>query len=494
MSEIRPLGVTDTSVISREDLIFASLFKSDEGVLERRQVLFEKIPNENIFSNEYYVFYLMIKSNMKLKYKESYLSVFLNSQKALLSKSSAINLAQYKFGEEGGDAFVKFGESCVRKFHSCVSLAVDDNDFCVALEEAKMNYIQMQTLTNLEIAAAILTDGARVGKKDLVGYKDMHSYLNLKMTQMDTLFDSDGSKGFIVYDGEQTVEQEEIKKIGNFGIAALDSKDICVMEGDMISLLAPSKGGKSKFSLFVQHQMVLQGISIVSWSIENGYRGWEAMMRARHFNHYYNSNISDVREQIVVTSEMIRKNQLQGKVKEMEAGSWLDLQTNPNYGKMLCIDRPFTLDTFLDILERAVDTVHARFVCIDYLQLIEGEKGMTKAEAISKAYIRTLQFLKRKKIAGIFPAQLKQDAVNELSKIKPEKLGQAELRTGAGESYEVYKTPDMNLLLYGNSEALAEGRLMLALLPSRNVEPLDAPIQLDTDFKTCTFLSVDGRN
>ena len=48
MSEIRPLGVTDTSAISREDLIFASLFKSDEGILERRQVLFEKIPNENM--------------------------------------------------------------------------------------------------------------------------------------------------------------------------------------------------------------------------------------------------------------------------------------------------------------------------------------------------------------------------------------------------------------------------------------------------------------
>ena len=474
--------------ITQEDIIFSALFKTDEEVNARRSALFTAIPDASVFTNEYYIFYTMLKNAPKIKITERYLTLFLKSNKALLMKSNNVNLAQFTFGDN--DAFMTFGESCVKKFLSCVSLKVDLSDYETALAEVKMNYIQMQTLTILEESAIIMRDGKKQGHKTLVGYDDMRSNLNLKFTQLDTLFKTDGSRGFIIYDGAEEVEEEALKEIGKYGIKGLDDAGLSIMEGDMISLVAPSKGGKSKFCVGIQHSMVVQGVNIVSWSIENGYKGWEAMMRARHFTYTYNKTAADATQKIWINSEDIRQKKLQGKTKELEAASWLDLKTNSNYGKMLCIDEPFQLDTFLDILEKAVDTIHAKFVCIDYLQLIEGERGMSKSEAISKAYIRTLQFLKRKKIAGIFPAQLKQDVVNELSKVKPEDLGKTELRTGAGESYEVFKTPDVNFCLYGTMADMEAHTMKLLLLPSRNIKPLP-PLDLAVDFSTCSFISID---
>lgn len=482
------VGNKDENKISELEVLFAALFKSDDGVYERRLKLMSLFPDSSAFMNEFYIFYSMLRTNMKMTFTEHFLSIYLKANKGKIVKSNNIILSQFTFGTI--DVFQSFADSCIKRFNACVMLKVSDADFETALEEAKMNYVQTETINILEEAAIIMKDGKKFGHKTLIGYEDMRSQLNLKLSKMDALNKTDGSKGFIVYDGNEATEDEEtLKEIGKYGIKALDDKGMSIMEGDMISLLAPSKGGKSKFSVFLMHSMVVQGISVVSWSIENGYKGWESMMRARHFTYKWNKDVTSAQKLKYIDSEMIRKNTLTGDIKELESSSWMDLKSNKDYGRMLAIDKPFELNSFLDILEEAVDTIHAKFVCVDYLQLIEGDKGMTKAEAISKAYIKTLQFLKRKKIAGIFPAQLKQDAVKELNKMKPEDLGNAELRVSAGESYEVYKTPDVNFCLYGSPNEMKAGNMRLLLLPSRNVAPIP-PINLAASFQTCTFVSV----
>lgn len=472
--------------------IFASVFTNDADVIKRNKVkILTMITDSHLLRDEYYVFYTMLKSATNVvMFNERYITTFLKIRKGEFIKArDYISLNNYAFG--GLDTYTAFGASCLKKFAECWEKQVEDIEVDTALEMLKMQYVEISALDTLEEAAVILRDGKKVGHKELRGYESMRSHLSLKLSKLDTLNQMDGSKGFIVYDGnEDETEEEPLKEIGKYGIAALDDKGIAVMEGDMISLLAPTKGGKSKFSVFLMHSMVTQGVSVVSWSIENGYKGWESMMRARHFNYKWNKEATNAQSITWIDSEQIRKGQLTGSTKELEAASWMDLKSNKNYGRMLAIDRPFELSTYLDILEEAVDSIQAKFVCIDYLQLVDGDKGMTKAEAISKVYIKTLQFLKRKKIAGIFPAQLKQDVVNELNKTKPENLMNVDLRTGAGESYEVYKTPDVNFCMFGNTSDIRDGNLKLLLLPSRNFAPIP-PINLAAQFGTCSFVSVD---
>ena len=62
-----------------------------------------------------------------------------------------------------------------------------------------------------------------------------------------------------------------------------------------------------------------------------------------------------------------------------------------------------------------------------------------------------------------------------------------ELRDAAGESYEVIKTPDVNLALYANVEELKQGRMRILSIPSRNHKQFD-PIELNCELGSCTFV------
>ncbi|MNV39690.1 hypothetical protein D3C71_1312770 [compost metagenome] len=102
--------------------------------------------------------------------------------------------------------------------------------------------------------------------------------------------------------------------------------------------------------------------------------------------------------------------------------------------------------------------------------------------------MKVLQFLKSKKVAGIFPAQLKQTAVGDIKKQSPEELINMELRDSAGESYEVIKTPDVNIALFGTVEDIRNGSMKILSIPSRNSAPFE-PIDLSIDAGSCMFKS-----
>ena len=122
------------------------------------------------------------------------------------------------------------------------------------------------------------------------------------------------------------------------------------------------------------------------------------------------------------------------------------------------------------------------------MQLISAQgRRINKNERISEAYIKMLQFLKRRKVVGICPAQFKQNVVGELSAKSKDEIMNMELRDSAGESYEVIKTPDVNLGLYATPEELRNGFMQIISIPSRNSKPFE-PISLYADLGTCTLV------
>ena len=130
-------------------------------------------------------------------------------------------------------------------------------------------------------------------------------------------------------------------------------------------------------------------------------------------------------------------------------------------------------------------------IVIDYLQLVQGSGRASKQERVAEAYQKTLQYLKGNKIAGIFPGQLKQTATGSLSKMDAADIVNTELRDAAGESYEVIKTPDVNLALYANVEELKQGKMRILSIPSRNHKQFD-PIELNCSLGSCSFYDVSA--
>lgn len=477
---------------SIKNIIFSGLYKSsEEGMEIRRQEYIKTFSDPKVFEDEYYVLALLVKDYPKLKLSKAFVENFLKTNRPILEKSSNINMQKFKMSADD-EPFVEFVSSCKALHDELQKMPVNNSDFMEALEMYKMNYVNEYSLSILEESAQILSEGIRKQGKEKVGYEDMRTHLKSGFKTLDELMEKKERKGVITYgindmdDAER--EKEAVKLISPYGIEELDKHTGGIWEGEMVSLLAPAKGGKSRMSTFILHNAVVHGTNILMWSIENGYKGWEALIRARHFEYFYTQHITDTKQHFGVNDDQIRKGSLAPNVKDIELASWTDLKSNHTYGKITSLDEDFDIDTFIEVIDNAVKMNDIKLICVDYLQLVQGSGRASKQERVAEAYQKMLQYLKANKIAGIFPGQLKQTATGNLSKMDAADIVNTELRDAAGESYEVIKTPDVNLALYANVEELKQGRMKLLSIPSRNHKQFD-PIELNCDLGSCTFTS-----
>ncbi len=477
---------------SVKNVIFSGLYKSsEEGMEIRRQEYLKTFSDPKVFEDEYSVFAILVKDFPKLKLSKNFVENFLRTNRPILEKSNNINIQKFKINSDD-DPFAEFVTSCKALHDELQKMPVNNSDFMEALEMYKMNYVNEYSLTVLEQSAQILVDGIKHAGKTKVGYDDMRTHLKSGFKTLDELMEKKERKGVITYgindmdDAER--EKESVKLISPYGIEELDKHTGGIWEGEMISLLAPAKGGKSRMSTFILHNAVVHGTNILMWSIENGYKGWEALIRARHFEYFYTQTITDTKQHFGVNDDQIRKGSLAPNVKEIELASWTDLKSNHTYGKITSLDEDFDIDTFIEVIDNAVKMNDIKLICVDYLQLVQGSGRASKQERVAEAYQKMLQYLKANKIAGIFPGQLKQTATGSLSKMDAADIVNTELRDAAGESYEVIKTPDVNLALYANVEELKQGRMRILSIPSRNHKQFD-PIELNCDLGSCTFTS-----
>lgn len=475
--------------------IFSAVFQKDNpNAGRRRQELVTKFTH-NIFQDEFYVFYSILKKYPNLnKISDDFLILYMSMKEGAFKRVRAIDLNKFSIGGgEGSDPYQEFAASCLGVFRQCCEGNVSDDDFYLALEQYRLEYVNEQSVILMQDGATIVSEGMKSGRQYLSGFEDMQKHIKTGLSNLDGIVNTSQQRGIITYGVNDTEESEEpLKVLCNYGVEPLDEALGGITEGDMISILGAAKGGKSRFMTYIIHNAVMHGINVAVWSIENGMKGWECLVRARHFDYLYNNKDTDGSTRRFINDDLIRKGKLTGELATREAASWLELKSNTAYGKLTSIDAPFELDTFLETIDQAVKQGGAQLIAVDYLQLIGGGTsgiGKSKQERIADAYQKTLRYLKTNRIAGIFPAQFKQSSVSSLMDVSSAELANKETRDAGGESYEIIKTPDVNLGLFGSVEDIRQGHLKLISIPSRNSAPFD-PVDLMVDFGASNFVAL----
>lgn len=476
--------------MTNEALIFSGLLKPLDICRERRAEFLGLFNDESLFKNEWFVFYKLIRSYPKLVFSREFIRLYLENNKGILStRCKNIDFSSFSLGAT--DAYLTFVDSCLNEFKQCSEYNIQDSDYSLALETFRLQYVNEAGITLLEQGAQILAEGLQVGTgKTLAGFQDMNTHVIRGITRLNNMLNRTNRKGIVVYGADMSQDEERpLEKVCDFGLETVDKWLGGIFETDMVSILAPPKGGKSRFTAYLAHQALVQGTSVVTWSLENGLKGIEALIRACHFDWYYNRGQTEVTKRQIINADDIRKNALTGDLKELEEASWLDLRTNPKYGVWANLDESFEADTFLTVLDNAVDSVGAKLVVIDYLQLITGDSKQAKNERIGSCYQKLLRYIQGKYIAALCPAQFKSVFVGDLSKKSSADIANAELRDGGGESSEVIRTPSVLMALYADVVGLRNGELKLLSIPSRNAASFP-PVDLYADFSVCNFVEV----
>lgn len=473
--------------------IFRGIFSknNDNGTINRRkQSLFSTFA-ENVFNDEFFVFYTVLKKVPRLiSLNSKFLTTYMHARASELQREKNIDTSRFA---ASGDAWEEFCVSAVGVLEQCIeSNQMNDSDYILALEQYRMEYINRESIKLVQDGATIMTDGLRTGRKTLQGFESMQSYVKQGLSRLDSLSDNSHYAGMVILGDDDDTEQEEKQEfICKYGVPTLDKTFGGISETEMISIVGVAKAGKSRFSAQLIHTALMQGINCVVWSTENGMHGFKSILRARHFEYIHNSGVANDKY-TAINSEMIRRGTLEGKLKDMEAATYIDLKKNTNYGKLLQLDRPFRASTLFDTLDEAIKKVDAKLILVDYLGLIVDDTHMkNRNDCIASVYIEMKQFLKDHKIAGIFPAQFVREVASSTSGMSKKDLATTELRDSVGLSYEIVKTPDVNIALIASTEDIANGRVTLVSMPSRNA-PTFQPVELSANFKAATFREVEG--
>lgn len=476
------------------DKLIAGVLTQDENGKQNRSVLFGSLV-PNVFKNENHIIYKVLY-NFKDKAiipDGDFLKTYLMLHSKVIRDSKAyISLEEFRDLDE--DENVAYITAVLKKYTRLLTFdSITYEEYKLILEKYKQEYSAYEIGVAYSQSKLILYDGVTIGNKYYQGFTDSTAYIKKKMADIDAIINRTTGAGFINSRVSALEEDETLppEKIGDFDlINELNEHLGGIYTSIFYNIIAPTKGGKSKFTTRMAHTIVVRyGIPISVWAHEGGHKAWWAQIRAIHYEYLYiRGKPEDKRLPPLTQDQILHGKYPSEQIKAMERNSMIDLFSNPEYGNIYMIDRPFVAETFIEEVETSVQLNNSRFVLIDYLQLINSNNtSKSKPQYIGEAYQSLLSYAKKRNVAVCSPSQFKQETMNELAKSKD---GKVELRTAGGESSEIVRTPDINIALYATIEDLMHKKMQILSMPSRLCQPF-APISIYADLANCLFSSLE---
>lgn len=452
-----------------------------------------------LFRDENFVLFSIIynyKDRIKnINIDSDFVSLFLDNNRKFIEKSTSY-LNIHAYGEVEGSETLGYISGVVKHFNRlCGMPDMSQGEFDLIFEKYLIVFKAIEAQKVYAESNRILTEGSKIGSKLLIGFDDSFNYSRRRLAEIEGLVDMNQGTGFTSMRDILMAEKSEAKKpikVADFGkLEALNKIYGGVYTSNFYEVLAPSKGGKSKFCARLCHTASIKfGTNVTVWAQEGGNEAWSAQMRAIHFDYTYNegSSVSDRKFGIDQDTVLFDKYPSQD-LKELEMASKIDLASNVDYGNIDYIDRPFEVETFLDEIDTSVKANNSKLIIIDYLQLIGSKNSrMSERERIAKAYKDLLNYCKKNNVAVITPAQYKQEAINSMANSTD--TSDSEMRTAGGGSSEVFRTPDIIFALWSSTADLRNNRMKILSIPCRFNKPFPE-IPCYIDLGVCQFVSLD---
>ena len=479
------------------DILLASALGSSEVAIKNRHFLFGNARIE-LFRDENYIIYSLLYNfkDRNITIDEEFVKLSLMRQQSLIEDASnARKIDINAYGEVDDSVTLGYIGGVMKYFSNLMKdEKVAPDEFQLVFEKYLIEYKAIETAKIYSDSLQIIGDGLKIGRKVLQGFEASRDYVKNNLARIEGVVDQNKGIGFINMAEVILNPKQEAKsvKISDFGaLEELNNHYGGIYTGNLYTVMAPSKSGKSKFCARLAHTaMVNYGVNVSVWAFEGGYEAWTAQMRSIHFDFTYNTGVSATDVKIGVTQGAILHDRFPdgSPYKELEATSKLDLASNSAYGSTHFIDRPFRVDTFLDEIDASVKANNSQMLIIDYLQLIDSEKSMSERERIATAYPRLLEYCKKNNIAVVSPAQYKQDVVDELQRKKD---GEArDMRTAGGGSYEIIKTSDVIFALWASTEDLSNNKMTIMPMPTRFYDAIPE-FDIYVDLGYCQFMSLN---
>lgn len=470
-----------------------------------RNIVFKSL-DARMLREEAYLLYRVVAAKRRGDFtpsKNFIVTHYRRNSKELREANNANYITLDRYGsEEGsvGDTYLRALEDFYDDVADQQGVLDTEGKLYSALEEFRELYLKASALDALAQTAKILSDeGARVkGVRGVAqGFEDASNFVRKSLTDMELLTDdTTAAERYIsLADFAKTMDDEADSartiKLGDFGdVDELNQHYGGLYTGNLMTVLAPPKSGKSKFTNRLTYNVLMQGHNVSALIIEGGADQFVAQLRAIHFAEWlkrekpeFAGKYTGVNQDVILNNKW-DENPYLAQFKQWERLSFQDLIVNPKYGSLSLIQGTVTAENFSQTIEESVRINDSQMVYCDYLQMIfPQDASVPQHQALTRVYKDAADFAHNNNVLFLSPAQMNQSSVKDSLK-NPE----IDLRTSGAGSAEVIRSSEILLALVSDTETIKSGHLKVIGLPSRFAQPLSA-FMMYSDLETCYFSS-----
>ena len=470
-----------------------------------RNIVFKSL-DARMLREEAYLLYRVVAAKRRGDFtpsKNFIVTHYRRNSKELREANNANYITLDRYGsEEGsvGDTYLRALEDFYDDVADNQGVLDTEGKLYSALEEFRELYLKASALDALAQTAKILSDeGARVkGVRGVAqGFADASNFVRKSLTDMELLTDdTTAAERYIsLADFAKTMDDEADSartiKLGDFGdVDELNQHYGGLYTGNLMTVLAPPKSGKSKFTNRLTYNVLMQGHNVSALIIEGGADQFVAQLRAIHFAEWlkrekpeFAGKYTGVNQDVILNNKW-DENPYLAQFKQWERLSFQDLIVNPKYGSLSLIQGTVTAENFLQTIDESVRINDSQMVYCDYLQMIfPQDASVPQHQALTRVYKDAADFAHNNNVLFLSPAQMNQSSVKDSLK-NPE----IDLRTSGAGSAEVIRSSEILLALVSDTETIKSGHLKVIGLPSRFAQPLSA-FMMYSDLETCYFSS-----
>lgn len=426
----------------------------------------------NIFYNNYAVFYEILVTLNTKTFTADQLRSIIETNRDLILDSPYINTRQYASTSSGNianddDIIAAVTADLVDKLNELSYNVVTEEEFksaCNIYTDWYRNTFAQYVANNM---AAIMQDQGfechKPGKRVRLyrGLNDMTEYYSEQMRVIESLADEGRIRSSVIDDKwlEEEIQrenQEDTEGMFNIGIREMDETLGKLRRGNMIGIMGPPKGGKTRFTNFLVQRALSLGYNVCVWPLEGTKDEWLAMQTASFIARLsYEQTKSGKRDSMLRFSSkdiLERKYKASPTMRKEVTAAKVAMATSEKYGRLSFIEGTAYVEDMFEVLKAHFDNENDFDVLVvDQLVNVMSRKGKGKVERISEAYMQMKDFLTnklKKRVLGIMPAQLKQEAIDFIRRNPTETLDV----TSGGESSETIRTPDSTIGLMSTKE------------------------------------------
>lgn len=474
--------------IDKNDERNKSLLMSKAETLKTARSKFISTFQFNIFNDKFAIFYeILAKANIK-EFTMEQLESILEQNKDLIIDSPYINRDKFARTDNNtiandDDFFEAMKLEMKEEFTRLSLLEVDLESFnssCIIyIDWYKSAYMesvcQDMSIIMQDMGLDIKLHGKR--RRHYQGLEDAVEYWNENMRIIKSLEEESRIRSTVIneywlQDELQNESKNDDKAMFSIGIKEMDATIGELRRGNMVGIMGPPKGGKTRFTNYLVQRALSMGYNVCVWPLEGTQEEWLAMQTACYLaaTSYHNIKAGKSDQMVRIDSkDILQKKYLGTKtIREAVAAAKQTMAISENYGRLSFIEGTAYVEDMFDVLKGHYESENPFDVLvIDQLVNVMSKTGKGKVERISEAYMMTKDFLANKlkrPALGLMPAQLKQEAVDNL-RAHPD----ADLDvTSGGESSETIRTPDETIGLFSSKEERDSNMMKVYSVASRH--------------------------